>query len=169
MKRILLPALLSIIFFSVNAQIKVSSTGSVGINNTNPVFKLDVNGNFRVNDNGDALIFQYGTFYSDAGYSSLGNSGMMWDELYAYQGYFYYCDVYYSDVSLKTDIKSLISASGQLKQLRPVTYKMKPVVKEGREPALQEEVIQMGFVAQEVQDIFPEIVVADNNQQYLVI
>ena len=163
MKKILLVAVFSLVFVCANAQIKVSSTGNVGINNTSPTYKLDVNGNFRVNDSGNALIYQYGQFYSDAGYSSLGSSGYMWDELYAYQGYFYYCDIYYSDASLKSDIKSLPSASGQLKALRPVSYKMNAPVKEGREAAAQAGVSQMGFVAQEVQEIFPEIVVADKN------
>jgi hypothetical protein len=163
MKKILLLAVFSLVFMCANAQIKVSSTGKVGINNTSPTYQLDVNGTLRINDSGDALIYQYGQLYSDAGYSSLGSSGYMWDELYAYQGYFYYCEIYYSDANLKTDIKDLPSASGRLNGLHPVTYKMKPHVKPGAEGQAKAEAEQMGFIAQEMQEIFPEIVVADKN------
>jgi hypothetical protein len=145
------------------SQIKVSSTGKVGINNTNPTYQLDVSGTMRINDSGDALIYQYGEFYPNSGWSSLGNSGYMWDELYAYQGYFYYCDVYYSDASLKTDVQNLALAGDRLKGLRPVTYKMNLPVKPGREAEGKTDVAQMGFIAQEVQEIFPEIVAADKN------
>jgi len=163
MKKILLLAVFSLVILSVNAQIKVNSTGKVGINNTSPTYQLDVNGTFRVNDNGDALIYQYGEFYPNSGYSSLGNYGYMWDELYAYQAYFYYCEVYYSDSNLKTDIKELPSAGERVKGLRPVSYKMKSHVKAGAEDQVKAETEQMGFIAQEVQEIFPEIVVADKN------
>lgn len=163
MKKIILLAVFGLFILSVHAQIKVNSTGKVGINNTNPTYQLDVSGTFRVNDNGDQLIYQYGEFYPNSGWSSLGNYSYMWDEVYAYQAYFYYCDVYYSDASLKTDVRNLATASDRLKSLRPVSYKLKPNVKEEGEKTGKEEGEQMGFIAQEMQEIFPEIVVADKN------
>ncbi|WP_372776637.1 tail fiber domain-containing protein [Mangrovibacterium sp.] len=165
MKNVLLLAVFSLFCLAAKAQIKVNSTGKVGINNTSPTYQLDVSGTFRVNDNGDALIYQYGEFYPNSGWSSLGNYSYMWDEVYAYQGYFYYCDIYYSDANLKTEIKNLNSASDRLKELRPVSYKMKPHVRPGNEADVDVDVNaeQMGFIAQEMQEIFPEIVVKDKN------
>lgn len=165
MKKYTLAFMTCLIVFSFTgfSQIKVSSTGKVGINNTNPTYQLDVSGTMRINDSGNTLIYQYGEFYPSSGGSSLGNGSYMWDELYAYQGYFYYCDVYYSDASLKTDVQTLTLAGDRLKGLRPVTYKMNPSVKPGHEAEVKSGVAQMGFIAQEVQEIFPEIVAADKN------
>jgi len=165
MKKFLIFFVLGIFACTISgfSQIKVNSTGKVGINNTNPAYQLDVSGTIRINDSGDALIYQYGEFYPNSGWSSLGNSSYMWDELYAYQGYFYYCDVYYSDVNLKTDIKDLPTAKERLNGLRPVSYKMKPHVKPGGEGEGKAEAAQMGFIAQEVMEIFPEIVAEDKN------
>ena len=159
MKKLLFAAVFSLMISFVNAQIKVTSTGKVGINNTSPTYQLDVNGDFRAGD----LISQYGMLYSTYGYSRLGDYSYMWDELYAYQGYFYYCDIYYSDASLKTDVRNLSPASERLKGLRPVSYKMKAPEKTGVEGTEKADVEQMGFIAQEMQALFPEIVVADKN------
>ena len=163
MKNVLLLAVFSLFCLAAKAQIKVNSTGKVGINNTSPTYQLDVSGTFRVNDSGNALLFQNSMFYPSSGYASLGSYSYMWDEVYAYQGYFYYCDIYYSDINLKTDIKNLNSASSRLKALRPVSYKMKPHVRPGNEVDVDVNAEQMGFVAQEMKDIFPEIVVEDKN------
>ena len=54
-----------------------------------------------------------------------------------------------SDRRFKTDIKPLNSSLGSVKKLRPSTYEMKSADNQQRE---------MGFVAQEVQDYFPELV-----------
>ena len=163
MKKIILLAVFGLFILSVNAQIKVNSTGKVGINNTNPTYQLDVNGTFSINDNSNQLIYQWGELYPVSGWSSLGNYGYMRNEVHAYQAFFYYCDVYYSDASLKSNIQDLPSASERVKGLRPVTYKMKPSEKAGQEADKKAETEQMGFIAQEMQKIFPEIVVEDKN------
>ncbi len=149
------------------SQIKVNSSGKVGINNTSPTYQLDVSGNFRVSDSGDNLIFDSGELYPNASYSSLGTYSNYWDELHAYNAYFYYYTVYYSDKNVKTDIKDMSVTKDKLKQLRPVKYKMKPKFK-GNEKAdakiaKKAEAEQLGFIAQEVQKIYPEIVVEDDN------
>jgi hypothetical protein len=163
MKRVILFVVLNLSFIAVHAQIKVNSTGKVGINNTSPTYQLDVSGNFRVNDSGNALIYSAGLLYSNSSSSMLGDLGHMWNELYAYQAYFYYCDVYYSDASLKTDIKELSSAKDKLKALRPVSYRMKTPMKACDAGDAKTEAEQIGFIAQEMQAVFPEIVVADKN------
>ena len=100
-------------------------------------------------------------------YSTLGTSSYNWDELYAYDAYFYYYTVYYSDENAKTDIKNILATTDKLKLLRPVSYKLIPKFKGDEEAdakiASKAEVEQLGLIAQEVKEIFPEIVVADEN------
>lgn len=169
MKRIILLTVAAIFALSLNSfsQIKVSSTGKVGINNTSPSYQLDVDGDFRVSSNGYDIIFDYGELRPDnCGWSSLGQSGYEWQELHAYDAYFYYYTVYYSDENTKTDIRDLTTSKNKLKALRPVKYKLKEKkkVKEGEpEQPIQE---QMGFIAQEIQKIYPEIV-AENKDGML--
>ena len=145
------------------SQIKVSSTGKVGINNTSPTYQLDVSGTFRVSDGYDEITFQYGALSpSYSSYSMLGDYGSMWEELYASQAYFNYNPTILSDVNAKTDIKDLPDTKSKLLVLRPVSYKLKPKFK-GNEKAdakIAEQAAkdQLGLIAQEVQEVFPEIV-----------
>jgi hypothetical protein len=148
--------------FNCFSQIKVSSTGKVGINNTSPSYQLDVSGTFRANDSGDAIIYEYGQFYANSGYSMLGDYSYMWDELYASDPYFMYSPTILSDLNAKTDINDIQNVSTKILLLRPVTYKLKPKLK-GNEKAdakitAKAEKDQIGLIAQEVQEIFPEIV-----------
>ncbi len=164
MKTKILLVLIVIFFTPVisYSQINVSSTGKVGLNKTSPSYQLDVSGDLRVSDSGDDLIFENGDLYPDAGSSSLGTYSYMWDYLYAYEAYFYYYETYYSDKRLKTDIKDLDSSIDKLLALRPVKYKMKD--KENIDKSIEDsntEIEQMGLIAQEVQEIFPEIVTED--------
>ncbi|MBW6535840.1 MAG: hypothetical protein K0B11_12605 [Mariniphaga sp.] len=96
------------------SQIKVSSTGKVGINNTNPTYQLDVSGTMRINDSGDALIYPYGTFYP-SGYCSLGDYSSRWYDLYAVSPTFTYSPTIDSDESFKTDIRDFAPVSEKLK------------------------------------------------------
>ncbi len=145
------------------SQIKVNSTGKVGINNTSPSYQLDVSGTFRVSDSGDEITFQYGSLSpSYSSYSMLGDYGRMWEELYASQAYFNYNPIILSDMNAKTDVKDLPDAKSKLLVLRPVSYKLKPKYK-GNEKAdakIAEKAAkdQLGLIAQEVQEVFPEIV-----------
>lgn len=148
------------------AQVKVGSNGYVGINNTNPTYRLDVSGNLRIDDpSGGNLIFQYGQLYSTSGYSMLGTSGAYWDELYAYDAYFYYSTTYYSDLKLKSDIRNIENTGNKLMLLRPVKYKMLPKFKGDLKAdsimAQKAMVDQMGFIAQDMQKIFPDLVTQD--------
>lgn len=86
----------------------------------------------------------------------------MWEELYASQAYFNYNPTILSDVNAKTDIKDLPDSKSKLLVLRPVSYKLKPKFK-GNEKAdakIAEQAAkdQLGLIAQEVQEVFPEIV-----------
>ena len=147
------------------SQIKVNSTGKVGINNSSPAYQLDVNGSLRVTAGGAQLIYETACLYPyNAGYSSCGTVGDMWQELYAWYPYFYSNPTILSDVNAKTDIKDLSDTKSKLLVLRPVTYKLKPefIGKEKVNDKIvdKEAKDQLGLIAQEVQEVFPEIVTA---------
>lgn len=137
MKKITFLIVLGFLALSLNSfsQIKVSSTGKVGINNTSPTYQLDVSGSFRISDSGDEITFQYGSLTpSYSSYGMLGEYGQMWEELYASDAYFNYNPTILSDVNAKTDIKDLPDSKSKLLVLRPVSYKLKPKYK-GNEKA----------------------------------
>ena len=153
------------LLFGANAQIRVNSSGQVGINNTSPSYRLDVNGNLRVYDNYSGFVFNYGELKPD-GYASLGSSGVYWDALYAYDAYFYYSTTYYSDRKLKTDIREVGTLGDKLLQLKPVRYKMQPLLrgvqKSDSISIEKSKADQLGFIAQDVEELFPELVTRDS-------
>lgn len=142
---------------SIVAQIKVNSSGYVGINNTNPSYTLDVNGNLRVISNSTSLFFDGYSLYPSSGYASLGSYGNFWQELYAYEAYFYYEPTIMSDKNLKTNISDIKAMTAKLKLLRPVTYNIKPENINSQSKSVSD--IQYGFIAQELQTVFPDMVV----------
>lgn len=160
MKKFTLLLTAGIFAFSFNgfSQIKVNSTGKVGINNTSPTYQLDVAGTFRINDSGNAIVYQWGQFYSTS-YCSLGDYSNRWSELFAVSPTFTYTPDIDSDESFKTDIRDFSDVSAKVNQLRAVKYKLAPEripQKEGK--PLTDNGDLYGFIAQEVQAIFPEIV-----------
>jgi hypothetical protein len=165
MKKILLLAVFSLVILSVTAQIKVNSSGYVGINNTAPSYRLDVSGKFRVNDAGNSLIFDYGKLYETGFYwSSLGDDSNRWDYLYVRSATFTFSPSIDSDENFKTDIRTFSSVSDKVNQLRAVKYKLTPdriPQKEGRPEKNDGDLY--GFIAQEVLTVFPDIVTTREN------
>jgi hypothetical protein len=142
---------------NLSAQIKVNSSGYVGINNTNPTYRLDVLGNVRVLVNSNAFSFDGYKFYPLIGNISLGNSSYMWYEIWADYAYFNASPVIMSDASIKTNITGFSSAMDKIKLLNPVQYDFKADF----QPSLTDKSKtskQFGFLAQELQVVFPEIV-----------
>lgn len=161
--------ILGFLALSLNSfsQIKVNSSGYVGIDNTNPIYQLDVSGDLRVTDGSNGFIYNSGELYPSSTNVKLGRLSNEWDELHAYSAYFHQYTVYSSDKNLKKDIKTLESTKLKLTELRPVKYKFKAVLTGDEEADTkkikQAEIEQIGFIAQEVQEIFPEIVVANDD------
>ncbi len=156
MKKFLFLAVFSLVIISARAQIKVISTGKVGINNTSPTYQLDVSGNFRVTDSGDVLIFSYGELYP-TGYGRLGSMSYPWIELYAEYAYLWYDPIIISDEGLKINIRDMQDVKSKFSMLRPVVYKLnREVVKTD----VKTERIgdQYGLIAQDVEKLFPELV-----------
>ncbi len=142
---------------NLNAQIKVNSSGYVGINNSNPSYRLDVNGTVKLSCNYASILFDGFALYSNSGGLSIGTSGCSWEELYAYQAYFYYDPVIMSDFKLKTNISNLTSVKDKLRLLRPVSYNFNPDSLSQKGKTLNN--LQYGFLAHELQDIFPDLVI----------
>ena len=161
MKRITLILILCLIAFTfkISAQIKVNSSGYVGINNTNPTYRLDVNGDLKLVTSGGKNFFMSGSsFYANPSYNAdLGSTSNMWYRIYATYAYLTYNPVIGSDSKIKSNIKDLTPVKDKIKLLRPVTYNLKSDL-----PFFQVDksnnVLQYGFIAEELQSVFPEIV-----------
>jgi hypothetical protein len=155
----------SALSFGAKAQIKVASNGYVGINQTSPAFRLDVAGDCRLGSSSTIVYNSLGELLPMSGSSSLGSSGSYWSELYAYNAYFYYSTTYYSDQKLKSDIRDMESTGSKLLQLKPVKYKMLPQLKGDMKADSvmieKSKEDQVGFLAQDMQKIFPELVTQD--------
>ena len=159
MKKITLCLVLCILTLCSNliAQIKVNSSGYIGINNTNPTYRLDISGTLRMTYNANTIVFTGSEFYPLSGYPTLGNSGTPWYQLYAAQAYFYSDPVILSDINLKTNIQDITSVKANIGLLRPVTYNFKSESNIFKFQTYNN--LQYGFIAQEVKEIFPDLVI----------
>lgn len=176
MKKFKSYSIICFLFLSVcaSAQITINSTGKVGINNSSPTYNLDLDGNFNleqtgtsriVTQNGKRILFNNSDMYTDNS-ANLGIYGYstMWNYLYSEYATFTYNPTILSDKNTKKEIKDLDKTLSKLVSLRPVKYRMKAekanketsVTSESETPA--EKKLQVGLIAQEVQNIFPEVV-----------
>ena len=167
MKNLILLISLFFVTYVSNAQIKVDSSGNVGINNTSPSYQLDVNGVLRVNDGMGAIYIDNGSMYPISDWSTLGDSDYKWDWMYSWGITLNSAPVITSDENLKTDINQIGSVKGNIMKMRAVSYKLL-AQNNGEKQANaqrteQANKMQLGFIAQEVQEIFPDIVVQDKN------
>jgi len=151
--------------FGANAQIRVNSSGQVGINNTSPAYRLDVSGNLRVTDSGTSLYYTGTSLYNSSGSSYLGTSSYFWGYLYSHYIFYTYTPIQYSDAKLKKDIVDLEIQTNKLMDLRPVKYKILPRLNESGEPVqlrnTDHEAEHIGFIAQEIKEVFPGLVQED--------
>ena len=87
----------------------------------------------------------------------LGSSGYYWYRFYATTAFLTNQPVIMSDSKFKTNVTSLSSVNDKLKLLRPVSYNLITDVKEIQtDPGVSN--FQYGFIAQELQKVFPELV-----------
>jgi hypothetical protein len=143
----------------------------VGIGTTGPLFPLDVSGQIHgiVTNSGTNMVLQQLTPYGSNliqfityGYDSayvgtrgqdfvinnntggvkLALNGTAWAT--------------YSDIRLKTNVKNLTNGLDKIMALRPIEYNWKYIE--------NDTVPRIGFIAQEIQDIIPEIITSSENE-----
>jgi Chaperone of endosialidase len=166
MKKFTLTLVLCSLILSGNltAQIKVNTSGYVGINNTNPAYRLDVNGDMKLVTSGGKNFFMSGSsFYANPSYNAdLGSTSYMWYRIYSTYAYFTYNPVIGSDSKIKSNIKDLTTVKDKIKLLRPVTYNLKSDITELQIDKTNNG-LQYGFIAEELQSVFPEMVTTWGN------
>jgi len=148
---------------SLNSQIKVNSSGYVGINNTSPTCQLDVSGTTRfVPTSGKSISVNVNGIIPTGSQIFLGGAGNYWYKLYATWAYFTNDPVILSDLRYKTDITEIAGMVDKVKLLRPVTYKLKADV---ADIGVDKTNIKTsyGFIAQELKEVFPDMVAAQPN------
>ncbi len=118
--------------------------GKVGIANAAPTYPLDVTGNMRVT--GDIYFGSWGNWLS----TILGNMN---------------CGGCYSDIRFKKNITSLNSSLDNVLKLQGVNYLWK--TKEFPDKHFTDDK-QIGFIAQELEKIYPELVKTDKDGYKMV-
>jgi LysM repeat protein len=115
--------------FATSTAFIVDKNGNVGIGTSSPTTALQINGSITPNvDN----VF------------TSGNATYRWNAIYSSNG-----TIQTSDARLKTNIATTTYGLDQIMQLRPVSFTWIAQPQQGT---------QLGFIAQEVQPILPEIV-----------
>ena len=147
------------------ARLTISATGNVGIGTTTPQALFHVNGNILANGIGVGIgtaapqeaidlygdIIYRGNGFWMAGISSSDTFGF-WTSLNSTAiAYIDTSGNYHqaSDLQLKRDIVRLDNALDRLLQLHPVSYHLRGAANAP---------LSLGFIAQEVQPLFPEVV-----------
>lgn len=164
MKKLSLIFVLCIVIIQTSiSQIKVNSSGNVGINNTSPTYRLDVVGTVKLTNSSKSVTYD-GTSLSPTtgGSIDLGNSNYFWYHLYSMYGYFSYAPVVISDVNYKTNINNLSGMMDKVKLLRPVSYELRTDVTAVAVDKTKN-IVQFGLIAQELQQIFPDMVTTGEN------
>jgi hypothetical protein len=160
MKKLLIISTFFFVFISFcsYSQIKVDINGQVGIANTAPAYKLDISGSFRSVRGYYDVIFLSGDLYSSSS-ASIGKLNSRWYELFVEYPTFTYSPDIDSDISYKSDINNVSDMLGKVKTLRPVTYKLAANNNRGGKPDPNiPDKNNYGFIAQEMTEIFPDIV-----------
>jgi hypothetical protein len=137
---------------------RINYLGNVGIGITAPNAKLDVTGNYG----GVGLHVESASTYgasiggTTAGAFFNSSTSACWTYV-AYAGYGGYSNCangFASDARLKEDVNTIGSSLDIIDQLNPVTFRWK----EGSDQAVAHQELQYGFIAQDVQDILPDLV-----------
>lgn len=156
------------IVFGSNAQIKVANNSNVGIGTNNPTRKLEVFGTFRINSNWTDAIFDWSgtgggtTLYpSDTWGLHFGKPNQRIGHIYAYDIYSVYHPMSTSDEKIKENIRQLDNPIEKIKRISAYNYNFKKELFPEYLPLEMEAEYarkQIGFLAQELEKEFPELV-----------
>lgn len=174
MRKLLLTFLLLGITFAASAQLKIGTYGNVGIGTTSPHYKFDLNlgttDTFRIHTWMDAFVDNTGAygavcFYPEHDYFlQLGKNGFRIGQIWA-------CElkalwsIEYSDYRLKENIRPIENPLQKIRLVNGVQYNLTSENFNDIPTELTELYMRndYGFIAQELQDVFPEVVVEDDN------
>ena len=148
--------------------ININSNNFVGINNTNPAFALDITGVLNLRTTNDSSNFTTGTFVSYGGISisktTNSTSTTCGGALSVAGGMSVYKDVYIggtvtssSDRFLKKNIKLLPSVLDKISNINPIIYNCINDF---------DTKDYIGFIAQDFEDTFPELIRRENENAY---
>jgi len=159
--------------FCVNAQVKVANNGNMGVGITNPIHKLDVKGSVRLAVHGlgwDDICLDVNNqwvvpqLYCKSANFMVGTQAYPINTMYV--NWFYYKNTYnFSDVRLKENIKPLVNTLDKLMKVEGKSY----IYKKDAEPSIISDFEKMsekekfGFIAQDLEKVFPELVLAPNS------
>ena len=157
-------AFVAVINFQSNAQLKVISNGNVGIGYNAPTTKLWVEGSARFGGTTDLIIDWSGwgpTIYPEFDNSGfLGREDRRLNHIYAFVLDYWGTCTYRSDKRFKEKINGLSGVLPEIMKINAYTYHYKKEVFNGLSKAdlLTHDRKRFGFIAQELNEIFPELV-----------
>jgi hypothetical protein len=180
MKKIKIIAVIISLFFSciqVNAQLKVISNGYVGINNPAPLYNFDVNGTVRIkpastsgiifdNTNGQPTIRPASNNTGFLGRSNLWYNHL-WSTVVDANTVTYYTLINFSDERLKENINTVPTILPKVLKVNSHTYNYRKTnFNDASDTELQNLTRQKyGFLAQELNKVFPELVYTSDTEQ----
>ncbi|HET6560201.1 MAG TPA: tail fiber domain-containing protein [Prolixibacteraceae bacterium] len=164
---------------SVFSQLKVDSMGKVGINNTAPTYRLDLNGSARfitgTTYGSVGILFE--AYYSQGILDPLTDGGGMlgynnkWSQAFI-NSIWTAGQITYSDRKFKENIKQIPDALQTITKLNGVKYDLKPDYFGGTDAESKQHgginlplKNRMGFIAQEMAAVLPDLVIYDSVKQ----
>ena len=178
MKRILLFVVLFISAYGINAQIRVASNGNVAIGHTSPASKLDFRGpevwfNRVSSQTWSRVILDWNNqwsaprLYSSDGSLNIGITGSRVNTVRAYTLNAYDFQNW-SDESLKENIRTIEPVMEKILNVQGMQYNLKNIFADSSMVSnTQIRKTTFGFIAQELEKVFPELVNApDSNDSH---
>ena len=169
-KQIVILMLLFAIAAGATAQLKMNANGKIGIGVSSPIYKLDVKGNVRFslcNESWKDVFFDNNNSWSAPQIYEQYSQLMLGNESYPINvvrtNWFYYKKMYnWSDERLKENIKPLGNTLNKLLEVEGKRYNYKRDSDSIGIPDFNKMLDKetFGFIAQELEEIFPELVLA---------
>jgi hypothetical protein len=104
-----------------------------------------------------SILYSGASFYPNAGSIDCGASGYYWYRFYATTAFLTNQPVITSDEKYKTNITNLALMKDKVKLLKPVSYNLKKDIEGVKiDPMISD--FQYGFIAQELKEVFPDMV-----------